>query len=252
MAQGDRGDTTRLASRRVFLDWSRPALPAAAAWLKKEKADEHGGFGDLLIAAREGGRTIYLRDVADIRRGYQDPPRNLMRYNGQRGIALGISTVQGGNVVTMGEAIRDRMAELQDRTPLGMELGVVSLQSDAVTTAVNSFMVNLLEAVLIVVVVWLIASRLALMARGAVQEADHTKIDRILGFGFGGAMGIVLVTIIFIVWGQISEDDLEEALEGSLSAEIVGAFVHAAEPLAPDSIEDCCDVVLDAIDAARD
>ncbi|WP_372682787.1 efflux RND transporter permease subunit, partial [Desulfosarcina sp.] len=112
-------------------------------------------FGELFIASR-GGKLIYLRDVAEIRRGYVDPPRTLLRYNGQPAIGVAISTVQGGNAVTMGNAVKQRIGELMPRIPVGMELGIISMQSDAVTQAVNGFLVNLAEAVLIVIVVLLV------------------------------------------------------------------------------------------------
>ena len=110
-------------------------------------------FGDLLLTTREGGQRVFLRDVATIRRGYVEPPRNIVRFNGERGIGLGISTVQGGNVVVMGEAIGDMLHQLETQIPLGMELNVMSLQSQAVTESINGFLVNLLQAVVIVLVV---------------------------------------------------------------------------------------------------
>ena len=75
----------------------------------------------------------------------------MLRYDGHVAIGLGISTTRGGNVVEMGEAVDKRMRELKPRIPLGIEVGVISLQSKAVTTAVNGFLVNLLEAVAIVI-----------------------------------------------------------------------------------------------------
>ena len=110
---------------------------------------------NLLILGRSSGQQTYLRDIATVRRGYLEPQDNVLRYDGQVAIGLGISTVQGGNVVTMGEAVDERIRELQSRTPLGIEFGVISLQSEAVTTAINGFVMSLLQAVVIVVVVLL-------------------------------------------------------------------------------------------------
>ena len=114
-------------------------------------------FGDLLIRGLGEGsdRLVYLRDVADIVRDYQDPPKNILRYNGQPAIGIGISTVSGGNVVVMGEALKKRFRELREQLPIGIEGNVISLQSEAVTKAINGFLVNLAEAVAIVVVVLL-------------------------------------------------------------------------------------------------
>ncbi len=114
-------------------------------------------FGELLITTRGGqGQLVFLKDVASVRRGYRDPPSQIMRYDGKQGIAIGISTVAGGNVVTMGEALQRKFEQLRAQTPIGMEIGAVSLQSEAVTAAIGGFMVNLLEAVAIVFAVLLI------------------------------------------------------------------------------------------------
>ena len=114
-------------------------------------------FEDLLLSgvSEAGKGQIYLRDVATVRRGYVDPPMRVLRYDGHDAIGLGISTVSGGNVVTMGAAVDKRARELAARTPLGIEFGIISLQSDAVTTAIDGFLVSLVEAVIIVVVVLL-------------------------------------------------------------------------------------------------
>lgn len=111
-------------------------------------------FGSLLIRGGEG-QQIYLRDVATVSRGYVEPQNTIIRYNGQTGIGVGISTVSGGNVVTMGDALRARLAELEDRRPVGIEFGIVSLQSEAVIVAISGFVISLVEAVAIVVVVLL-------------------------------------------------------------------------------------------------
>ena len=113
-------------------------------------------FGDLLIASRsDTGRLIYLRDVADIRRGYQDPPSALLRVDGQPAIGLAVSTVKGGNVVEMGESLKAQFHRLQPQLPVGMDVHVIALQPDAVTLAINGFLVSLLQAVIIVIVVLL-------------------------------------------------------------------------------------------------
>lgn len=112
-------------------------------------------FDDLFIASK-GGKLIYLRDVATVVRDYVDPPTNILRLNGTHAIGIAISTIDGGNAVTMGDGVLKRIEELQGEIPLGMELIEIAMQSKAVTKAVNSFVINLLEAVAIVVVILLI------------------------------------------------------------------------------------------------
>jgi len=120
---------------------------------KSEKA-----FGDLLVRgiSTESQSLVYLRDVADIKREYVSPPKPILRYDGKPAIGLAISTAQGGNVVRMGESLIKRLRELETIAPLGMNLNVIYLQTSAVTQAISSFMVNLIEAVAIVVIVLLV------------------------------------------------------------------------------------------------
>ncbi|MCE5327500.1 MAG: efflux RND transporter permease subunit [Planctomycetaceae bacterium] len=113
-------------------------------------------IGNVLLRTDKSSK-LYLRDIADIREGYADPPTTIMRFNGRAAIGVGISTVEGGNAVTMGNAVQARLLELQEQTPIGMEVGVISMQSASVTASVNGFIVNLVEAVLIVIGVLMIA-----------------------------------------------------------------------------------------------
>ena len=112
-------------------------------------------FGELLISTLGSGRQVFLKDVASIRRGYRDPAASLLFYDGERAIGLGIATVEGGNVVAMGEAVERRLKELEHMAPVGMELGIIALQSEAVTQAIRGFLSSLLQAVAIVVIVLL-------------------------------------------------------------------------------------------------
>jgi multidrug efflux pump subunit AcrB len=125
--------------------------------------DPQGGFRsaddmlDLVIGSDQTGRQLLLRDAASLQRGDQDPPRRLLRYDGKPAIGLGISTVQGGNVVTMGEGVRRALEELKPYQPLGIEIGEINFQPEAVTAATSEFVFNLGKAVTIVFVVLLLA-----------------------------------------------------------------------------------------------
>jgi multidrug efflux pump subunit AcrB len=113
-------------------------------------------FERLVLSSVSGTSQIYLGDVATVRRDYQDPPLPILHFDGKPAVGLGISTVAGGNVVTMGEALKVRMRELIEQVPVGIEFGVISMQSDAVTAAINGFVISLAQAIAIVIVVLLL------------------------------------------------------------------------------------------------
>jgi len=112
---------------------------------------------NLAIGSDSTGRQLFLKDVAALKRGYEDPPRRMLRYDGQPAIGLGFSTVQGGNVVTMGKGIHRKLDELKPDQPIGIQINEINFQPTAVKKATNSFVFNLVKAVTIVFAVLLIA-----------------------------------------------------------------------------------------------
>ncbi|WP_163391342.1 efflux RND transporter permease subunit [Enterovibrio norvegicus] len=112
-------------------------------------------LGNLIIneAGQEG--LIYLKDVADIKRGYKEVPSNLLSYNGSEALHLGVSFAQGVNVVEVGERVDRRLAELKENQPIGIDIGVVYAQPTEVDTSVKGFVVSLGQAVAIVIIVLL-------------------------------------------------------------------------------------------------
>lgn len=112
---------------------------------------------DLVIGSSSSGRQLLLRDVASVEHGYEDPPRRILRYDGQPAIGLGISTAPGGNVVTMGDGVLKKLEAMKANQPLGIEIHHINFQPEAVTEATRAFTFNLVKAVTIVFVVLLFA-----------------------------------------------------------------------------------------------
>ncbi len=146
-------------------------------------------LGQTLISEPGSDHPLRLRDVAVVRRGYVDPAETTLRVSARSvtdhgvevpdeavdgidlaapgvetrlatddtaAIGFGVSTVTGGNVVTMGNALTTRLNELMPDIPLGVEVHVINMQPESVTKAVDDFVVNLVEAIAIVIVVLLI------------------------------------------------------------------------------------------------
>jgi multidrug efflux pump subunit AcrB len=119
--------------------------------------DSPAGMLDLVIGSDGKGRQLTIRDVATISRGYADPPSRILKYDGKPAIGLGISTVQGGNVVTMGNAVQRKLDEMKRDQPAGIQIEEINFQPKAVTQATGAFIFNLGKAVAIVFVVLLFA-----------------------------------------------------------------------------------------------
>lgn len=102
------------------------------------------------------GELVYLEDLADIRRGYVDPPEAPAFYNNRRAIVIGISMVSKSNVVELGEQVKAALQRIRGALPLGMALDVVIFQPDLVQASVNSASENLLQTVAVVLAVVMI------------------------------------------------------------------------------------------------
>ncbi|QWL05265.1 MULTISPECIES: efflux RND transporter permease subunit [Shewanella] len=100
--------------------------------------------------------VIRLGDIADITMDYQDPATTLSRFNGQQAVTLAVSPVNGINVVSIGDTLKQVLADYQAELPAGAGIGVIAYQPEEVQKSVNNFISNLIESIVIVVVVLLI------------------------------------------------------------------------------------------------
>jgi multidrug efflux pump subunit AcrB len=119
--------------------------------------DSVEAIGQTLIQGIASDRQVFLADIADIRRGYEDPPSTMLRFDGRPALGIGVSTVKGGNVVLMGAAVQAKLDAMLARTPVGIELGIIYWQSNYVTASIENFVVSLLQALAIVIGVLLFA-----------------------------------------------------------------------------------------------
>ncbi len=113
-------------------------------------------LANLFISNPGASERILLSDVATVTREYQEVPQHLVRYNGNESLWLAISFAHGVNVVEVGERIEARMQELEYARPVGMDVHKIYYQPNEVDKSVDNFLINLAEAVGIVVIVLLL------------------------------------------------------------------------------------------------
>ena len=118
--------------------------------------DSVSALEDIIVSPVSATALVRLGDIATVRRGYVEPPRQLVRYNGQPAIALGVANVTGANVARMGAAIDRKLAETQGQRPLGIEVNEFYHQGKVVTEAVQNFIFNVAAALAIVLLTLLL------------------------------------------------------------------------------------------------
>lgn len=111
---------------------------------------------DLLIQTLDG-KQIRLGDIAEVTRDYAEPQRNGFFVNGKPALAICLAMENDAIVPNVGEAVDTKLAEVMKNIPVGMTTEKIFFQPDKVNDAVNSFMWNLLESVLIVILVLIFA-----------------------------------------------------------------------------------------------
>ena len=102
---------------------------------------------------RVGDRTFRISDVADVHRGFNDPPAPRMRFMAEDAIGLAVAMKDGGDIQVLGKALEIEFARIQKNLPAGMQLRKVSDQPAAVKTGVGEFVQVLVEALAIVLLV---------------------------------------------------------------------------------------------------
>ena len=99
------------------------------------------------------GRLIRLRDIAEVRRGFADPPQPMFRVNGQSAIGLAISMREGGDILTLGHNVANAIHEMTADLPVGIEPILVADQPHVVEHAISDFTTSLWQAIVIIMVV---------------------------------------------------------------------------------------------------
>ena len=139
---------------------------------------------DQLIVTKSSGE-VRLGDIATVERGYMDPPSNLMRVDGKRAIGIGVATGSKDDVVAVGNAVADHLAEMEQLFPVGMDLKTIYPENKIADEANNGFILNLIESLLIVIVIIFIV----------MGSRAGMLVGSSLLFSVGGTL------LIMLIWG---------------------------------------------------
>jgi multidrug efflux pump subunit AcrB len=171
-------------------------------------------IGNLLIQGHENDQ-LRLRDIATVVSDFDRPVRNELRYDKKQALGISISASGGTDITKIGKQTVRVLDHFRDeRLPAGMEINKVFFQPERVTGALNSFMINLLESVIIVVALLMFS----------------------MGFRSGVILGVGLVVTVF---GSLMILNL---FDGTLQRVSLASFVLAMGMLVDNSI-----VIIDGI-----
>lgn len=194
-------------------------------------------IGDVLVTSSDKN-LVYLKDIADIVRAYEEVPGKLIYYNGRPALTMAISMRSGENVVAVGEKLVQRFEELKTAIPLGMDLHAIYNQPVEVDNSVNGFVINVAEAIAIVIVVLLffmglrtgliIGTILLITVAGTlfVMELYGIELQRISLGALVIALGMLVDNAIVIAEGMLIR--IKQGMNAAQAArEVVGKNIWA-------------------------
>jgi multidrug efflux pump subunit AcrB len=163
------------------------------------------------VTLEVGGQLLRLADIATVRAGYEDPPSFSIRHNGVPVLAIGVTMQQNGNVLDFGKALEQRLAQIRQEMPAGVEIQQYADQPRVVAESVWEFERSFLEALAIVLAVsfvflgWrtgiVVAASVPLVLAlvAAVMHAAGWNLDRISLGALIIALGLLVDDAIIAV-----------------------------------------------------
>lgn len=110
----------------------------------------------MLVPVGDGSQLVYLGDITKVTKGYIDPPNQKVRVNGKNAISLHVNLKEGANVIELGEAINLVMAKWKTKLPVGLDIIRLASMDTYIEMKISDFIVNLIQAIVIVLVVMLL------------------------------------------------------------------------------------------------
>ena len=120
-----------------------------------------GAFTDLdqirATPIEAGGKTLHLSDIADVRRGYEDPATQLIRHDGEPALLLSVVMQTGWNGLDLGRALEAEAKRIAGNLPAGVTFSKVTDQAVNIRESVDEFMLKFFVALGVVMAVSLLS-----------------------------------------------------------------------------------------------
>ena len=99
------------------------------------------------------GKIFRLGDIAKVERKNSDPAEPKMFFNGEPAVGIAVSMKSGGNILELGEDLKNLISREEKNLPLGLEIHQVSNQPQVVENSIGEFVETLFLAIIIVLAV---------------------------------------------------------------------------------------------------
>ena len=107
-------------------------------------------IGNTVIALPKTRSSFLLKDIVDIKREYEDPPKMQMRFMGKEAIGIVLQMQTGGQILELGKSVKNRIKQYLETVPLGIQIDILNFQPMWTAKKIKEFVNNLIQAVLTV------------------------------------------------------------------------------------------------------
>lgn len=114
-----KGRNTRRPSGRLEVDADEFVIEASGEFENETE------LADMVLLVTPEGRTLRLRDVADIRRTTANPADPIARINGRPAVMVGTRARSGVRIDDYGAEVNEKIAEFGESLPKGMQVDVL-------------------------------------------------------------------------------------------------------------------------------
>ena len=118
--------------------------------------DSIANIREMLIPVGENGQVVALEDITVVKRGYIDPPKQVVRINGTDAVSLHVSLIEGSSITDLGIDVDALIERWNAKLPVGVELQRISSIDTYINKKIDDFVGNLIQSIVIVLVVMLI------------------------------------------------------------------------------------------------
>ena len=113
-------------------------------------------INNMLVPVGDGSQVVNLGDITTVKKGYIDPPKQIVSVNGKDAISMHVSLKEGANVIQLGTDINTVINKWERILPVGLELQRLASLDTYIDDKISAFIVNLLQSIVIVLIVMLV------------------------------------------------------------------------------------------------
>lgn len=160
------------------------------------------------IIFSNNNKVVRVRDIATVKREY-DTSESYIENNGNRCLLLSLEMNDGNNIVRYGEEVDEVIKQFkEDYLPADVEIRRITDQPQVVGDSVYSFLRDLIESMVIIVLVMMVLFplRSAIVAAVTIPLSTFTSVG--IMYALGIPLNIITLACLIVVLGMIVDNSI--------------------------------------------